>query len=272
MTALPEPTDQRWRITSPERGVCVVEYHHPPVNALDANSHAELRQLLRALEGDDETRVVLFASAHPTIFIAGSDIETMKPLPQTKAAVAERIDNAVGTFARLQHLSKPTIGVIEGHALGGGCELALALDFRFMKRGRARIGLPEAALGLIPAAGGTQRLARLVGRARAADLLMLGRRIDADEAATIGLVRAADDARSGALAYAKRLASMPSSSLRAIKTCLNDGYDGDLPRGLQVERYAALDAFTSDEATEGLTAFLEKRPPRFHAAPTGADT
>jgi enoyl-CoA hydratase/carnithine racemase len=260
----------RWKRSEPDGGVCVVEYDHPPVNSLDAETHHQLSALVTALEDDGNVRAVVFTSANAKIFAAGADLKKMQPLPQTRASVAERVDRANATFLRLQRLSKPTVGVIEGHALGGGCEFALALDFRFMARGDARIGLPEAGLGLIPGAGGTQRLARLIGRSRAADLLMLGRRIDADEADALGLVRASDDVRADALAYARQLAAMPTPSIRAIKQCLNDGLDGDLPRGLGIEREAALAAFTSDEATEGVTAFLEKRPPRYHPETTGA--
>jgi enoyl-CoA hydratase/carnithine racemase len=254
-----------WTIAMPTGdGVCVVEYDRPPVNALAPEAQIELAALVRALEEDPHVCAVVFTSAHRTIFMAGADLKHMREGGFTDASVAERVDRVHGAYARLQRLSKPTIGVIEGHALGGGCEFALSLDFRFMTRGAARIGLPEVTLGLIPAAGGTQRLARLVGRARAADMLMLGRRLDADEAEAIGLVTACGDARADALEYAKRLAAMPKSSLRAIKLCLNDGYDGDLHRGLAVERTAAMLAFTAPEAAEGVAAFLDKRTPRFH--------
>jgi enoyl-CoA hydratase len=255
-----------WKLTTTtDDGLCVVELDHPPVNSLAPDTLAELTATIRDLEDDPRIRVVVFTSANPKIFMAGADLKHMRANPFTAARVAERVDRAHSVFMRLQKLPKPTIGVIEGHALGGGCEFALSLDFRFMTRGRGRIGLPEASLGLIPAAGGTQRLSRLVGRARAADLLMLGRRLDADEADAIGLVTACDDARAEALEYGRRLAAMPANSLRAIKLCLNDGYDGDLPRGLAVERAAATQAFTAPEAAEGVAAFLDKRPPRFHA-------
>jgi enoyl-CoA hydratase len=134
-----------------------------------------------------------------------------------------------------------------------------------MARGKPRIGLPEAGLGIIPGGGGTQRLARLVGRAQATRLMMLAERLDADAAAAIGLVtEACDDARAAALQTARRLAAMPSSSLRLIKQALNDGVDGDLPRGLATERAAAVEALLAPAAREGIAAFVEKREARFH--------
>src|SRR5689334_21699779 len=137
------------------------------------------------------------------------------------ASIERKVRLVHETFLRIQRLSKPTIASIEGHALGGGCELALSLDARFMTRGRARIGLPEASLGIIPGGGGTQRLPRLIGRARATQMMMLGERIDADQAERLGLINAAcDDAadtRAKAHELARRLAEMPRSSLRLIK-------------------------------------------------------
>lgn len=242
--------------------MAVLEIDNPPVNALDREIYEELHRLVDRIEADRTIRVVVFASAHRTVFAAGADLKRMGEDAFSRSAVLERVDRAQGAFLRLQRLSKPTVAAIDGHALGGGCELALALDFRFMRRGDARIGLPEVGLGLIPAAGGTQRLARLVGRARAADLIMRGRRLDADEAEDIGLITAGcDDARAAALGRARELALMPAGALAAVKACLNDGVDGDLARGLAVERSSALTTLTSPEAVEGVTAFLEHRPP-----------
>ncbi|MCW3065746.1 MAG: enoyl-CoA hydratase/isomerase family protein [Solirubrobacterales bacterium] len=249
-------------------GVATVTIDNPPANALTDELYEELGRAAAELELDDRARAVLFASAHPASFVAGADIKRMADYDFRRGAVGRKIDLVHGTFLRIQRLGKPTIASIEGHALGGGCELALALDFRYMARGRARIGLPEAGLGIVPGGGGTQRLARLVGRAHATRLMMLAERLDADAAAAIGLVtEACDDAtatRGAALDCARRLADMPASSLRLIKQALNDGVDGDLPRGLAVERGAAIEALLAPEAREGIAAFVEKRPARFH--------
>jgi enoyl-CoA hydratase/carnithine racemase len=254
------------RITQPSPGVALVEIDNPPANALTEELYAALGDAVTQLESDDGARAVVVASAHETIFVAGADIRAMADYDFRRGAVARKVDLVSGCFLRLQRLGKPTIAAIDGHALGGGCELALALDFRFMARGPARIGLSEAALGIIPGGGGTQRLPRLIGRARATELMLLARRLDADEAAAIGLVTAAcepGETRTQAIAHAERLAAMPRSSLRLIKRALNDGFDGDLVRGLAVEREAAVEALLSPEAREGIGAFLEKRRPRF---------
>jgi len=247
-------------------GVTLVEINNPPANALTEELYTALGDTITELELDEGTRAVVFASAHASIFIAGADIAAMANYDFRRGAIARRVDLVSSCFLRVQRLGKPTIAAIEGHALGGGCELALALDFRIMSRGPARIGLSEAALGIIPGGGGTQRLPRLVGRAKATELLMLARRLDADEAERIGLITAAcepGEARSSAIEYAERLAAMPRSSLRLIKRALNDGYDSALTGGLAVEREAAIEALLSPEAREGISAFLEKRPAAF---------
>jgi enoyl-CoA hydratase/carnithine racemase len=249
---------------TPDDGVATVVFDNPPANALAPETYAALSDLVTRLEADDDVRVAVLVSAHEKIFASGADLKRFDPETLTPAAIAERVDRAHAAFLRLQRLGKPTVAVIEGFALGGGCELTLAADFRFMSRGVARFGLPEARLGLIPSAGGTQRLSRLVGRHAAARLLMLGLRLDADEAERHGLVTACDDARAEALEFAHRLAAMPSNSMRGIKASLNYGYEGDLPSGLAAEREAALQTFTSPEASEGITAFLERRAPNFH--------
>ncbi len=251
------------------RAVAQVVIDNPPANALTNELYAQLQALADELERDASVRSVVFASAHPKIFVAGADIGAMANYDFQPASIERKVRLVHETFLRIQRLSKPTVASIEGHALGGGCELALSLDARFMARGRARIGLPEAGLGIIPGGGGTQRLPRLIGRARAAQMMMLGERIDADEAERVGLINAACDdpaaTRAKAQELAGRLAEMPRSSLKLIKTCLNEGYDRDLVQGLEIERSAAIEALMQPEAREGIAAFLEHRPARFHA-------
>src|SRR5579884_3538794 len=209
--------------------VAEVVIDNPPANALTSELYAQLQTLAEELDGDPAVRSVVFASAHPKIFVAGADIGAMAHYDFQATSIDRKVKLVHETFLRLQRLRKPTVASIEGHALGGGCELALSLDARFMARGAPRIGLPEVSLGIIPGGGGTQRLPRLVGRARAAQMMMLGERLNADEAERVGLVNAAcDDAaatRARARGLARRLAEMPASSLRLIKTCLDDGYD-----------------------------------------------
>jgi enoyl-CoA hydratase len=251
-----------------EGAVAEVAIDNPPANALTNELYERLQTLVDELENDRSVRAVVFVSAHPTIFVAGADIGAMANYDFRREAIERKVRLVHETFLRIQRLSKPTVVSIEGHALGGGCELALSLDMRFMSRGNARIGLPEARLGIVPGGGGTQRLPRLVGRARATQMMMLGERLDADAAERCGLINTAcDDAaatREAARDMARRLADMPSSSLRLIKRCMNDGYDRDLVNGLEVERSAAIEALLAPEAREGIAAFLERRPARFH--------
>jgi enoyl-CoA hydratase len=248
--------------------VAEVAIDNPPANALTNELYERLQTLVDELENDRSVRAVVFVSAHPTIFVAGADIGAMANYDFRREAIERKVRLVHETFLRIQRLSKPTVVSIEGHALGGGCELALSLDMRFMSRGKARIGLPEARLGIVPGGGGTQRLPRLVGRARATQMMMLGERLDADAAERCGLINGACDGaaatREAARDMARRLADMPSSSLRLIKRCMNDGYDRDLISGLEVERAAAIEALLAPEAQEGIAAFLERRPARFH--------
>lgn len=255
------------RVSADGDGIVTVLIDNPPANALTDELYGELTDLVAALETDGDVRAVVFASEHPKVFVSGADVKRMAEYDFRRGPVAKKIDLVHGTFLRLQRFIRPTVAAIEGHALGGGCELALCMDFRFMARGSARIGLPETSLGIIPGGGGTQRLARLLGRARAAELIMLARRLDAAEAERVGLVNAACEdgpaTREAARACALQLARMPASALEAVKRCLNDGLDSDLPAGLAVEREAAIDALLSPAAKEGIAAFLEKRDPRF---------
>jgi enoyl-CoA hydratase len=245
---------------------CVLD--KPPANALDGDLHDDFAALLDRLEQDETIRVVVLASANEKIFMAGARLEEFPDEHFGAEATGRRVDLAQGTFGRVERLPKPVIAEISGHALGGGCELSLACDFRVMSEGPALIGCPEIRLGIIPGGGGTQRLPRLVGLAQARRLLLLGERLGAREAKEIGLV---DDLGAGpaetrdrALDLAGRLAEMPAPGLRLIKRCLAEGYQPSLDAGLRVEREAAIEVLAQPEAREGLSAFLEKRQPRFH--------
>jgi enoyl-CoA hydratase len=164
------------------------------------------------------------------------------------------------------HLTCPTVALINGHALGGGCELALACDWRIMARGPARIGLPEVRRGLLPAAGGTQRVLRLVGAARARDIAMLGRLLDADTAAAIGLVTEACDAEDLEGAGEKlvsQILALPFMASAAIKRCLLEGAEVSLAEGMLIERREAVGLADSADSVEGIRAFVEKREPEW---------
>jgi enoyl-CoA hydratase len=166
-------------------------------------------------------------------------------------------------------MRKVVIAAISGHALGGGCELALACDFRFMARGKALIGLPEAGLGILPGAGGTQRLPRLLGTARALDILLRARTFGADEAVAVGLVDAAFEAEGfldAVLARARELAAGAGQALGRIKAAVHEGAGLPMDEALVVERRLMVENLATRDAAEGLAAFVEKRKPNFENA------
>lgn len=255
------------RVETDGGAVAEVVIDRPPMNTLDYEMYDQFSQVAEALDSDDAVRAVLFRSANESVFVSGADISQMQHYDRRRGASARKVDAVHAAFLRIQRLGKPTVAVITGHALGGGCELALCMDFRVMAQGRPRIGLPEITLGIVPGGGGTQRLARLIGRAAATEMLLLGSRLDADEALRVGLVsRSCPDANSSLAAgraLARRLAAQSPTAARLIKRALNDGVDGDLVRGLAVEREAVIEALAGPDAVEGFTAFLEKRPPEF---------
>lgn len=246
--------------------VATVTIDKPPANTLDASLYAELADALERLEADS-ARAIVFASGHDSIFISGRNIKEMAGYTATESEAAARVDAAQDIFNLVQRFPKPTIGVITGHAMGGGCEFALALDFRIMSRGTCRIGQPEIDLGIIPGGGGTQRLARLVGRAAATELLMLGRRLDADEACAIGLVHrvgdSAPDAHALGAALAAELAAKPPLAVAAVKRAIREGLDQTFEASLSTERREVMALLLSADFSEGVAAFLEKRTPRF---------
>lgn len=243
--------------------VAVVTLNKPKVNALDAAFLREIDEAVASLAADDEVRVVVFRSDIPGIFIAGADIKAFQDPEATAAAIGAFSD----CFNRIERLPKPTIAAIGGHALGGGCEFALACDFRIMvDDGRSLIGLPETTLGIIPGAGGTQRLPRIVGEARALDIILHGRRLTADEALRIGLVHQtapADQFDATVSEFARRLAAGPTRALAAAKLLVRRAFSTPLEEGLKAEVDAFLAVMETEDAKEGVRAFLEKRSPIF---------
>jgi enoyl-CoA hydratase len=195
------------------------------------------------------------------MFQAGADLDNVNVAWDT---INERIGWFQATTNAWEAIPCPTIALINGHALGGGCEMALACDFRIMARGRGRIGLPEVRRGLLAAGGGTQRTARLLGRQVALDLSLRGRMLDADEAERIGLVNEACDpeqleARGQALA--DELLALPRLTLAAVKRCVIQGLETDLKGGLAIERAEMTGLGDTMDAHEGVQAFVEKREP-----------
>jgi enoyl-CoA hydratase len=233
------------------------------LNALNRAALGELAAVLDALAADEALRVVIFTGAGPKAFVAGADISEFEGLTPEEATRYAHLGQAV--FDRIESLPVPSIAAINGYALGGGCELALACTFRLVAD-TARIGLPETSLGLIPGFGGTQRLARAVGRQQALELILTGRQMAADEAVSLGLalrVVPASQLLDEARALAAQLADRAPLALRYAREAVAAGLDRPLADALAAEaRLFGLAAATSD-MREGVRAFLEKRQPSF---------
>ncbi len=233
------------------------------LNALNARVMAELSQAAQDMDKDDNVRVVVITGAGEKAFVAGADIgELAKMQP-----VSGRDDSAFGqaVLFELEKLSKPVIAAINGYALGGGCELALACDIRIASE-KAKIGLPEVGLGILPGYGGTQRLGRIVGMGLAMELVLCGDPIGAAEAHRIGLVNkvvAPAELAAAAREMAEKLATRGPIALRLAKQAVQKSFDLDLKTGCEMESsYFGLLASTAD-MKEGMTAFLEKRKPSY---------
>lgn len=244
-------------------GVVTLTGNRPErLNALSREMAEELGEALIAVERDAEARVLLLAGAGRA-FMAGADITVFRHLdPLSGKRFVQQTHRLLGTLERLEI---PVIACVHGYALGGGLELAMACDFIFAAED-ARFGQPEINLGIIPCFGGTQRLARLAGKAAAKELCLTGRLIDASEARALGLVARVFPAASlmeEARRTALELAAKPRAALRAVKQVIDRGAHLDLAAGLALETEAFAVCLASPDAQEGVAAFLEKRPPRF---------
>jgi len=226
------------------------------LNALDVPTLTELRDRLRAVGDDASVRAVVLTGAGEKAFAAGADIKYMSGLDVEGAKAWGALGHEA--TAALEQMPKPAIAAINGFALGGGCELALACDLRFASA-RAKLGQPEINLAIVPGWGGTQRLARVCGVGVAKDLIYSGRTIDAEEALRLGLVNGvADPVLERALQVAHSLAEKSATALALAKRLINMA-----PGALEAEAREFGELFDSADAKEGLTAFVEKRPPVF---------
>jgi enoyl-CoA hydratase/carnithine racemase len=243
-------------------GIGTIRLERPPMNALNTQIQEELRAAATAVGSDAEVRAVIVYGGEK-VFAAGADIKEMADMSYADmAARAADLSSALGAFARIP---KPVVAAITGYALGGGCELALACDWRVVADD-AKLGQPEIKLGIIPGAGGTQRLARLVGPARAKDLVLSGRMVDAEEALRIGLadlVVPAAEVYDAAVALVRPYTEGPAQALRAAKLAIDGGLEMDLASGLAWESQLFSALFATEDKREGMAAFVEKRKPRF---------
>jgi len=244
-------------------GIGTIRLDRPPMNALNIEIQEQLRAAATALAADDTVRAVVVYGGDK-VFAAGADIKEMADMSYVD--MSARATALSAAFDAVARIPKPVVAAITGYALGGGCELALACDWRVAAQD-AKLGQPEILLGLIPGAGGTQRLARLVGPARAKDLIMSGRTVDATEALAIGLVDQVvpvDEVYPAAVALVARYASGPAQALRAAKLAVDGGLSMDLAAGLAWESHLFASLFATEDRREGMAAFIEKRrTPRF---------
>jgi enoyl-CoA hydratase/carnithine racemase len=239
--------------------VATMRLDRPPMNALNSQVQAEIKAAAREAGERDEIKSVIIYGG-PKIFAAGADIKEM-----SEATYADMVGRAVelsSCFTAVARIPKPVIAAVTGYALGGGCELAMCADRR-IAADSAKLGQPEILLGIIPGAGGTQRLPRLIGPAKAKDIAFTGRFVDAEEALEIGLVDqvvAAEEVYEAALEYARKFENAASLAIRAAKESIDRGLEVDLDTGLAIEsaQFAAL--FATDDQSIGMTSFVENGP------------
>ena len=242
-----------------EDGIGTIRLDRPPVNALNAQVQDELREAAGLASGDERVGAVVIWGGSK-VFAAGADIKEMQG--RSFAEISSRAGDLQAAFTALARIPKVVIAAVNGYALGGGCELALTADFRFAASD-AQLGQPEILLGIIPGAGGTQRLPRLIGPARAKSLIYSGRFCKADEALAIGLV---DEVHPPEELYAKacdaaaRYAQGPGLALRAAKQSIDGGLDVGIDAGLLLERHAFQSLFATEDTAEGMASFVERGP------------
>jgi enoyl-CoA hydratase/carnithine racemase len=240
-------------------GVGTIRLDRPKMNAISFQVQAELRAAAaEATERDDVRAVVLYGGER--VFAAGNDVKEMADLSYAEmVALSTSVQSAVTAVARIP---KPVVAAVTGYALGGGCELALAADVRFAADD-AQLGQPEILLGIIPGAGGTQRLSRLVGPSRAKDIIFTGRFVKAEEALRIGLVDKvvpADEVYDEAVKWASQFASAATYAVRAAKESIDRGLEVDLDTGLEIERQQFAALFATQDRSVGMDSFVENGP------------
>jgi len=239
--------------------IATIRLARPPMNALNAQVQAEIAAAAAQVSADQAVRAVIIYGGEK-VFAAGADIKEMASLSYADMAADSR--RLQDSFTAVARIGKPVVAAITGYALGGGLELALCADFRVAGES-AKAGQPEILLGLIPGAGGTQRLPRLVGPARAKDIVFTGRFVGAAEALAIGLVdKVVPDAEvyQAARDLVGRYAAGPAVALRAAKQAIDEGLDADLDTGLEIERLHFAGLFATQDAATGMRSFVENGP------------
>ncbi|MCY7395892.1 MAG: enoyl-CoA hydratase/isomerase family protein [Nocardioides sp.] len=240
-------------------GVGTIRLDRPKMNAISFAVQDELvAAAAEATERDDVRAVVVYGGER--VFAAGNDVKEMAELSYTD--MVKRSGPLQGAVTAIARIPKPVVAAVTGYALGGGCELALAADVRFAAD-TAVLGQPEVLLGIIPGAGGTQRLSRLVGPSRAKDIIFSGRFVKADEALAIGLVDRvfpAEQVYAEAVAWAGQFSSAASYAVRAAKESIDRGLEVDLETGLEIERQQFAALFATEDRTSGMRSFVDNGP------------
>ncbi len=250
--------------------IATITFNRPKaLNAINSALLAELKQALDSIEENEEIRVVVLTGAGDKAFVAGADISELASFSPLQGKLFSQKGQAI--ISRIQALPIPAIAAVNGYALGGGSEIALACDFIYASD-KATFGLPEITLGIIPGFGGTQRLPRLIGANMAKELIFTGRLVPAPEAAQLGMVNKvvpAEQLMDKVYETAKAIAAKGQVALRAAKEAVNHGLNTDLVTGLAIEVDAFTVCMTSPDAKEGTTAFMEKRKAKFSGKLSG---
>lgn len=240
-------------------GVGTIRLDRPKMNAISIQVQDELLAAAEEATARDDVRAVVVWGGE-RVFAAGNDVPEMAEMSYTD--MVDRVDALQGAVTAIARIPKPVVAAVNGYALGGGCELALAADLRFAAED-AVLGQPEVLLGIIPGAGGTQRLARLVGPSTAKELIFTGRFVKADEALAIGLVDRvfpAEQVYGAAVAFAAKFQHAASYALRAAKECVDRGLETDLETGLAIERQHFAGVFATEDRATGMRSFVENGP------------
>ncbi|CAB4726040.1 MAG: enoyl-CoA hydratase/isomerase family protein [Actinobacteria bacterium] len=240
-------------------GVGTIRLDRPKMNALDEQMQEEIRAAAGEATARDDVKAVVIHGGD-RVFAAGADVTEMAQMSHVD--MIKRSSGLTSAFTSVAKIPKPVVAAINGYALGGGCELALCADVRFAAH-NAVLGQPEILLGIIPGAGGTQRLSRLVGPSRAKDIILTGRFVRAEEALAIGLVDRvvpAESVYAEAVAWAAQFAGAATYAVRAAKEAIDRGLEVDLDTGLEIERMAFAALFATEDRTRGMRSFVENGP------------
>jgi enoyl-CoA hydratase/carnithine racemase len=251
-----------------DQGVAVIELNDPPANTYTYEMNRQIDDFVLRARMDENAHVIVITGAGDKFFSAGANIAMLNQVDPTFKYYF--CLHANETMVRLEQTPKLVIAAINGHCVGGGLEIALAADIRIARANAGKVGLPEVNLGVLPGTGGTQRLSRVVGKSKAIELMVSGKTFSVEEAKALGIVNeiiTADDFRAGVMEYARQFCP-PNKAAKAvghIKRAVQTGWEIPIEAGLALERELQQRLFTSDDAKEGIAAYVEKRPAKFTA-------